>query len=312
MSKLKRTVIISAVVVAAVVTISWLLYPTAKMLYHSLTHTVDEHDLYYIDGGMYEPVGEFDEGSVEFFTEKLSTLKDMLPTDSNFYYSIIPNKAYYIEDNPYDVYDYDAMFTILGENLSEFTYIDITNNLSLDSYFLTDNHWKQEELGGVMGTLGEAMNLSPQSVYSESVVEGFSGLYARRAEVTDTEQLSYLTSSATEQVKVHNAETDTVHDGVYDYTALESDNLYDMFLYGAAPVLTITNDSVDTERELLIFRDSFAAALVPLMLDSYSKITVVDLRFISTELLPDYADLEADDVLFLYSTELVNNARLLR
>ena len=39
---------------------------------------------------------------------------------------------------------------------------------------------------------------------------------------------------------------------------------YSVFLSGSKSLLTITNPSADTDRELVIFRDSFASSLAPL------------------------------------------------
>lgn len=59
-------------------------------------------------------------------------------------------------------------------------------------------------------------------------------------------------------------------------------------------------------KELLLFRDSFGSSIAPLLLENYSKITLIDLRYISQEVLENYIEFNEQDVLFLYSTLVLN------
>ena len=87
---------------------------------------------------------------------------------------------------------------------------------------------------------------------------------------------------------------------------------YDTFLSGAQALLTVENPLAGTDRRLILFRDSFGSSLAPLLLDSYREITLVDLRYLSSSLLGDYVDFDGADVLFLYSTSILNSAMLLK
>lgn len=56
----------------------------------------------------------------------------------------------------------------------------------------------------------------------------------------------------------------------------------------------------------MLFRDSFGSSIAPLFLENYSKITLVDLRYISKDVLENYIEFDKQDVLFLYSTLVLN------
>jgi len=56
----------------------------------------------------------------------------------------------------------------------------------------------------------------------------------------------------------------------------------------------------------VLFRDSFGSSIAPLFLENYSKITLVDLRYISKDVLENYIEFDKQDVLFLYSTLVLN------
>ena len=52
----------------------------------------------------------------------------------------------------------------------------------------------------------------------------------------------------------------------------------------------------------------FGSSLAPLLLGGYSKITLIDIRYIHLDYLKQYVDFTECDVLFLYSTLVLNNS----
>ena len=60
-----------------------------------------------------------------------------------------------------------------------------------------------------------------------------------------------------------------------------------------------------TGKKLLIFKDSYAHCLVPMLLGDYSEIRLVDLRYMNTLEFADALEIAAyDAALFLYSTDV--------
>ena len=99
---------------------------------------------------------------------------------------------------------------------------------------------------------------------------------------------------------------------VYDMTKLSSRDLYDVFLSGAVSVLEVENPAAKTDRELIVFRDSFGSSLVPLLVPGYKRVTLLDIRYVPTEYLGDYVQFGGQDVLFLYSPLVLNNSAMLK
>lgn len=85
-----------------------------------------------------------------------------------------------------------------------------------------------------------------------------------------------------------------------------------MFLSGPAAVLTVENPGAKTDRELIVFRDSFGSSLVPLLLPGYSKVTLLDIRYVPTACLEEYVEFGDQDVLFLYSPLVLNQSAMLK
>ena len=111
--------------------------------------------------------------------------------------------------------------------------------------------------------------------------------------------------------KTYNYETKK-ENKVYNMEKINSLDKYDIYLSGATPVLKIENPENKTGNELIIFRDSYASSLVPLFIPKYSKITLIDTRYISPKLLPNYVEFNNQDILFMYSTLIINNSYSLK
>ena len=95
-------------------------------------------------------------------------------------------------------------------------------------------------------------------------------------------------------------------------TKLDSKDLYDVFLSGAKSLLTIENPNAATDKELIVFRDSFGSSIVPLLVKDYAKVTLVDLRYIHMSMLKNFIQFKGQDVLLLYSTLVLNNSSTIK
>ena len=96
---------------------------------------------------------------------------------------------------------------------------------------------------------------------------------------------------------------------VYDENDFEEIDGYNIYLGGPLGLVTVENPKGTTGKELIIFRDSFASALAPLLMEGYDKITLIDLRYLASINVGRFVEFTDQDVLFLYSTNLVNNGK---
>ncbi len=235
---------------------------------------------------------------------------------SRIFISVAPDKGYYLgPENGYPVMDYEKMFHTLQTSLPWATYVDITDQLNADSYYRTDTHWKQPQLLGAAGKLASAMGVtvpSSDALRQETVQKPFYGVYYGQAALPmEPESIDYLTNELLESCRVYNYETQKYTD-VYDLEKLDSRDLYDIFLSGSQSLLRIENPNAATERELIVFRDSFGSSIVPLLVQDYKTVTVVDIRYLNSSLLHNHLDFNGQDVLFLYSTLVLNNSETLK
>ena len=99
---------------------------------------------------------------------------------------------------------------------------------------------------------------------------------------------------------------------IYNIEKVNAPDKYDIYLSGATPLLTIENPQGNKEKELIVFRDSYGSSLIPLLVEGYHKITVIDTRYISPKILEKYVEFENKEILFVYSTLLINNSTSLK
>ena len=123
--------------------------------------------------------------------------------------------------------------------------------------------------------------------------------------------LNILESPLLSQCLVYDYETGKTG-SVYDMTKLDSKDLYEVFLSGPKSLLTIENPDAPTDRELVVFRDSFGSSMVPLLVQDYARVTLVDVRYIQIDVLDRFLDFHGQDVLFLYSTLVLNNSSTIK
>jgi len=233
-------------------------------------------------------------------------------------HGIIPDKNYYISSSYFPKMDYDRLYQLVSERLlPSFQEIDIREALTLDSYYRTDLHWRQEKLEGVLTLLESKLQLKktkfPDRI--QSYFPFYGAYYSRSSGAVDADTIQYLLSNAIESTTVYNYEKGKI-ESVYQEENLKNIDSYDIFLSGATPILILENHSVSNGRELILFRDSFASSLAPLLLESYQKITMIDLRYISSKRLLEVEKIDFSktnqDILFLYSIPIVNQSFTLK
>lgn len=233
-------------------------------------------------------------------------------THSNVYMTVVPDKGYYLaQSSGHLAMDYDQLFATVRQEMPWATNIDLTDVLSLDDYYRTDTHWRQENLFPVARKLTQAMGVTApgEEDFTPCVMERpFYGVYYGQAALPmEPDQMVYLDNDLLSQCTVYDYETDRTL-GVYDLEKGEiGRDQYELFLSGSKSLLRIDNPNADTDRELVIFRDSFGSSIAPLLVAPYAAVTLVDIRYIRMDTLERFLEFDGKDVLMLYSTLVLNN-----
>ena len=240
----------------------------------------------------------------------------LAPYDSKVYAAVIPDKGYYLaQANGYPAMDYSHMFETVRESLPFATHIDLTDCLNAEDYYFTDTHWRQERLLGVAERLSTAMGVTAPKAeeFTQTPVERpFYGVYYGQAALPmDPETIYLMESELLRQCRVYNYEAGSYGE-VYDMARLEGKDPYEVYLSGPHSLLRIENPNAATDRELIVFRDSFGSSVVPLLVQDYKTVTLVDIRYLDSRLLGKYLEFNGQDVLMLYSTLVLNSGKTLK
>lgn len=282
---------------------------------YNVLHKGDNNGIYLADGYAAKLEYPLNEHSAAGAVKKFRKIYDLYlqGKSGKIVFSVVPDKGYYLaEKNGYPAMDYEMLFDYF-RGLEWAEYADITDCLDESCYYRTDTHWRQEKILPAAQRLAAALGAEIDSEYQlQPLDRPFYGVYYGQAALPMEPESVFLMESDTLQAcSVYNYENKKTT-SVYDLDKLSSRDLYDIFLSGAVSVLTIENPDAGSDRELIVFRDSFGSSLVPLLASGYSRITLLDIRYVPTDYLSQFVEFRGQDVLFLYSPLVLNQSAMLK
>lgn len=284
-----------------------------------LFNKLDSNGLFISNGHISKIDYPLNDKSLDNAAEKLNQIYEscLKNTDVNIYLSIIPDKNYFIsEENKIPLIDYKTLADKMREKTPYMKYIEIYDLLCKDDYYETDTHWKQECIIDIADYLAEEMGadlkgdefISPFE--TKELSKPFYGVYYGQLGLPHKpDKIKYLENDTLEKcITISYASGSPKETVIYNIEKANGKDPYELFLSGSEPLITIENPYAKTDRELVLFRDSFGSSIAPLMMNNYSKITLVDIRYIHKSAIENLIDFNDQDVLFLYSTNILNNS----
>ena len=274
-------------------------------------------DVYVYQGYAVTTEAGYDQKSLDYAALKFQQLYDSYLTgnDGHIYLSVVPDKGSFTA--PPEGYTpasaQETADTLLAQ-LDFVQYVDIAPGLTLEDYYHTDPHWRQECLVATAQTLAQAMDVPLAGDFQENAIDvPFYGAYAEKAgEPLVADTLRYLTGEVLDACTVYDYETDA-QEPLYDLSAVETDTPYDLYLQGSRSLLRIDSPLSASDKTLVVFRDSFGSSLIPLLAESYRTIYAVDIRYLSSQMVGRFLSFDgSEDVLFLYSTMVLQNSRTMK
>ena len=275
-----------------------------------------------VEVGVYRAEDALDEKSVDRALGKFATLVESYCTEENrVVFAMVPSKSSFLPAGTVPAPDEAALFDMVRGKCDFAQFIDLRDALTLADYYRTDPHWRQERLGFVLRELGAALEfetdiIDDDGVLTESWTEEvltteYIGVYGDEVDGVPAEELTVLHHPVMDGYIVRNGETGE-EIPLYDTAKLTERDPYELFAGGPLSIVTIENPAAGNERHLVVVRDSFASALLPLLAQSYAKVTAVDIRYMMPALVGNFVDFTNADVLFLYSSTVINNSITLK
>lgn len=184
-----------------------------------------------------------------------------------------------------------------------------------EMYYRTDHHWTLEGAYQAYCALAEPLQYDPLPLEQFSISEfpGFTGTTLSRAGLPPFVQDTLVCAEPASPVTLTILEDETTFDHLIFPEAAQTYDGYAVYLNGNHGMLMIERPGAP-EGTLIVYKDSFANCLLPLLSQHFRRIIAVDARYYQGVFSDAFA--MADDVrsvLFLYSLDsLVNDTSLIR
>ena len=283
-----------------------------SLAHYYVFNQLDNNEIYIAQDHAAQMEYPLDTDSVNHALKQFQKVYDryLKDNDCKVYTTVVPDKGYYLaEENGYLALDYEKLFSMVAEGMPWAEYVDLTGCLSIEDYYYTDTHWRQEELLVVAKQLSQAMGVTYPKAGDFVVTKlerPFYGVYYGQAALPmKSEPMYILENDLLKACTVFNYTTGKTAP-VYDLEKEYSKDQYEVFLSGSQSLLRIDNPNGEAGKHLIVFRDSFGSSLTPLLVQDYAQITLVDIRYIDILTIGQFVDFKNADVLFLHSSLVLN------
>ena len=258
------------------------------------------------------------ENNIKYINEFIDDMQKpsyvcIVPTSGFIYNDKLPENHYEYRDDKI-IGKIENSFTNV-KNVSFINLIDSYRSISKTKqlYYKTDHHWTSLGAYECYKILGDKMRFTPTSQENFTIekYDGFHGTnYSKSA--------LWLTPSEPLEIWDNNLHTDdsinvvisengelTFSDSLFFRENLNTDDQYTAFLDGNHDKVIITNKNAETDKKLLILRDSYCHCLAPFLADNYSEIVLIDMRYFRTPVSDIIREEQIDEILFLYSLDSI-------
>ncbi len=275
----------------------------------------DTNGIYYREGYLAQMEYPMDEESIKRAVAIFSQINEnyFTGTSVNPYICVIPDKNYVLAGNEYLTMDYEKFVHLVEKETAFAQPISIMEHIQLSDFYKTDTHWKQEEIIDIALKIAEEMQTPLSGEYEcKRLDTPFYGVYyGQRALPVVPDTITYCSNLVLESCQVYDYENEK-EIPMYDFSKADGRDPYELFLGGNVSLVTIENPKALSGKELVVFGDSFSRSIVPLLAEGYAKTTLVDIRYLPSIIVGNYINFTDQDVLFLYSTSVLNNSITLK
>ena len=175
-------------------------------------------------------------------------------------------------------------------------------------YYKTDHHWTAKGAYYVFQEAARTLNLEEQETEYASypITTDFNGSLASKSgcRLNEKEQIDiYVPKTEDNDVVVNYVDEQKKTASLYDSSKLNSRDKYAVYLGGNFSVVDIRTVS-ESNRRLLLIKDSYANSFVPFLTPYFREIVMVDPRYYSGTIGDIMDTYEITDTLFLYSANI--------
>ena len=248
-------------------------------------------------------------------TSALTAFKEANP-DLKMYFLLAPNAANILSDKlPIAVstanqnkYMDDFFETVESLGITPIDVRDTFKEAKKDTqlYYRTDHHWTTDGAYLAFEQVNSVMELGNKVTYTDYAVKNdFRGTLASKSGFVngmDDAIKIYLPAEDSEGYEnsvIYYSDTKEKTTQFYQVDSLDTKDAYTVFGGSNHPMYTVRTP-LDTDRHLLLIKDSYANSMLPYLTYNYDEIVVVDLRYMAkstAELMQE----DFDDIFIMYN-----------
>ena len=287
--------------------------PTERYMAEEIQSKIME-GLYVNDGAAYN-IYYFSQESVEQYARAMNTCAKNLEGQATVYSIIAPTSAGALLDEQ-TLEDLGGTDQLQAIKYFHSLYDDAVHGINVYNtlrahndeyiYFRTDHHWTQLGAYYAYAEFCRDKGVEPSNIFGREKMtfDGFLGTFYSELGNSDMEARpdyvdAYIPNSTNDMViwdtDGNEIETNVVTD-VSDWNMYSK---YNCFISGDRPLSRIDNPLKSDGSSCLVIKDSFGCAFVPLLVDDYQTVWVIDFRY-SDRSIPDFVrEHSSQDVIFL-------------
>lgn len=260
-------------------------------------------------------IGKFKEDDEEGFKEKLKAVNTFSSNNPNLkkYIMIVPNKVKVLSDKlPLYAPEKDELkyinkfYSGLKKDIKTIDVFNILNkNKEKYIYYKSDHHWTTKGAYYAYLQFCSSAGITPKEDEKYNVLEVSKKFYGTLfskvgGKNVDSDEINVYLPKDKEDILINYIEEQKKSVSLYDSKSLNNKDKYSVFLGGNHPVLKIDTTS-DSDKNLLIIKDSYANCFIPFLTSHYKSIIVVDLRYYADDINTLIKDYNITDSLILYN-----------
>ena len=199
-------------------------------------------------------------------------------------------------------------FKYISNNL-KFNFIngyDILKNKE-NVYYKLDHHYNIYGAYEIYKQFSKQNNFKNHNINFEILNKQFQGTLYSKIHLfnNDVDTMHYYNNK--NPIKMIN--NNKIYNSLYNYDYLTKKDKYSFYLGGNFPLLNIETN-LNNKKEILIIKDSYANSFIPFLVNHYSNIHVIDLRFYNKSISEYIKEKNIKEVLFLYGISSLNESNL--
>lgn len=223
----------------------------------------------------------------------------LVPTASEILADKLPLFAY----NANETKIIDEVYNEIGiENTVNIT-DTLINHRDENIFYKTDHHWTSLGAFYAYSEYAKAVSIyenSKEDFEINEVTDNFYGTMSARINLRNKADKIYTYKLRNmPDITITYNNSDDVRNTLFDDEALKGNDKYSVFLGGNNEILQMSIKT-DSSRKLLVIKDSYSHCFIPFIVNAFSEIDVIDLRYYNDSIKEMIDENKYTDVLVLY------------